>query len=154
MIKVLFVCWGNICRSPMAEFLMKAKVEAAGLSSEIYVESAGTSDEEIGNGVHSGTRRILDRLNIDCSQKRARQIRPDDYRNFDYIFGMESMNTSELRRVFKGDPERKIFRMLDFTEFPGDVDDPWYTGKFDETYRMIDAGCDAILAELKKKLGK
>ncbi len=152
MLRILFVCYGNICRSTMAEFVMKSKAEKAGLSDKIYVESAGTSDEEVGNPVYPGTRRALAKRGIDCSGKTARQTTRDDYRRFDYIVGMELANKLDLKRIYGGDALGKISLLLDYTDKPGDIDDPWYHRDFELTFRQIDAGCDGLLAELKKKL--
>ncbi|MBQ9873699.1 MAG: low molecular weight phosphotyrosine protein phosphatase [Thermoguttaceae bacterium] len=153
MIKILFVCYGNICRSTMAEFVMKDKVAAAGLEREILVESAGTSDEEIGNPVYPGTRKVLAKRGIDCSGKYARQMTRADYANHDLLIGMERMNLAAMRRICGGDPEGKIRRLLDYTDSPGEIDDPWYHNDFERTYREVSAGCDALLDALKRELG-
>ena len=152
MLRILFLCHGNICRSTMAEFVMKSKIAAAGLSDKIYVESAGTSDEELGSPVYPGTRRVLAEHGIDCSGKYARQTTRDDYDKFDYLIGMERVNARNMRRIYGGDPDGKIRLLLDFTDKPGDIDDPWYHRDFDATYREIDAGCDALLAAVRKEL--
>ncbi len=149
MIKILFVCHGNICRSPMAEFVMKSKVASAGLTDKIYVESAATSTEELGNTVYPGTKRVLAKHGIDCAGKRARQMRKDDYDKFDYLIGMEYINTRNMTRIVGKDPENKICRLLDFTDAPGDIDDPWYHGDFDETYELVEKGCEALLQKLR-----
>ena len=120
-ISILFVCHGNICRSTMAEFLMKRRVEELGLRDRYRIESAATSSEEIGSPVHPGTKRILNRLGIDCSAKRARKITREDYRNFDYIIGMDGRNKQNLLRFFGGDPEGKISLVMDYTPAPRDV---------------------------------
>ena len=130
MIKILFVCYGNICRSPMAEFVMKDLVNKKGESQDFYIESAATSTEELGNGVHRGTRQILDGLGIDYSSKRARQITKADYQKFDYIVGMDAMNKRDMLRVFGEDKEEKISLLLDWTGEYRDVADPWYTRNF------------------------
>ena len=117
-ISILFVCHGNICRSTMAEFLMKRRVEELGLRDRFRIESAATSSEEIGSPVHPGTKRILNRLGIDCSAKRARKITREDYRNFDYIIGMDGRNKQNLLRFFGGDPEGKISLVMDYTPAP------------------------------------
>ena len=148
MIKILFVCHGNICRSTMAEFLFKYEISKLGLEKEFYVESAGTSSEEIGNPVHYGTRRILDRFKIDYSLKRARQIEKRDYEKFDYIIGMDEYNLRNLIRFFKNDYKHKISLLLDYTSFPRDVDDPWYSGDFEQTYLDIIEGINGILDKL------
>ena len=140
MIKVLFVCLGNICRSPMAEFVMRYKLDKMGVSDKIYVSSAGTSSEEEGNAVHRGTARILDRLGIDYSVKRARRISMSDKDNYDYIVAMDSSNIRALSRI--GISAKKL---LDYTGSGRDVADPWYTGDFDTTYEDINAGVDALI---------
>lgn len=145
MIKVLFVCHGNICRSPMSEFLFKDMVLKANLSDLFYIESAATSDEEIGNPVHYGTKKILDNLNIDCSRKRARQIKKEDYKEFDYIICMDSYNERNLLSFFKQDTDNKIKRLLDYTMEKRDVIDPWYSGNFQQTYEDIMFGLKSFL---------
>lgn len=148
MIKILFVCHGNICRSTMAEYVMKHLVKEAGLEGEFYIDSAATSTEEIGNGVHHGTRRKLAQVGIPCGDHRARQVTWRDYQEFDHIIGMDNANIRNLRRMLKGDPDGKISMMLDYTHRPGEVADPWYTGDFDETYRDVLDGCEGLLREL------
>ena len=142
MIKVLFVCHGNICRSPMAEFLFKDYIEKKDLSNLFLIESAATSTEEIGNPVHYGTKRILNSLGIDCSKKRARQIRRTDYEQFDYIIGMDQYNIQNLKRYF--DSDDKIYSLLEFAQINRDIRDPWYTGNFEETYKDIMIGIEAF----------
>lgn len=150
MTRILFVCYGNICRSPMAEFVMKNLVEKKGESDKFYIESAATSTEELGNGVHWGTRGILDRLNIDYSKKRARQITKADYQKFDYIVGMDGMNKRDMLRAFGGDPDGKISLLLDWTDTPRDVADPWYTHNFEITYADVVKGTNGLYKEIKK----
>ncbi|MBQ7972229.1 MAG: low molecular weight phosphotyrosine protein phosphatase [Lachnospiraceae bacterium] len=150
MIKVLFICHGNICRSPMAEFVFKNMVENRGLEDLFHIASAATSTEEIGSPVHYGTARILDRLHIDYSDKRARQMTKRDYEEYDYLIGMDSRNLRNMHRMIGGDPDDKIHLMLDFTDEPGDVADPWYTGNFEVTYRDVVAGCEGFLEYLKR----
>lgn len=145
MIKVLFVCHGNICRSPMAEFLFKDMVLKANLNDLFYIESAATSDEEIGNPVHYGTKKILDNLHIDCSEKRARRIKKEDYKAFDYIICMDSYNERNLLVFFKQDADNKIKRLLDYTIEKRDVIDPWYSGNFQQTYEDIMLGLKSFL---------
>ena len=144
---ILFVCHGNICRSPMAEFVMKKEAEKAGRSTDFYVESAAVSSEEIGNPVYPPARRLLAAHGIDCSGKTARRIRPEDYEKFDLIIGMDNSNMVRLRRFFPEDPEGKIVRLLDLTDAPGEVDDPWYSGDFEQTYKDVLAGVHALLAK-------
>lgn len=152
MIKILFVCHGNICRSPMAEFVMKAKVDEAGLSDKIYVESVATSTEELGNPVHQGTRRVLAEHGIDCGGKTARELCAADYDKFDRLIGMETANCLSMRWIVGRDPKKKICRLLDFTDAPGDIDDPWYHGDFDATYQLVEKGCAALLEKLQAEL--
>ena len=144
---ILFVCHGNICRSPMAEFVMKKEAEKAGRSADFYVESAAVSSEEIGNPVYPPARRLLAAHGIDCSGKTARRIRPEDYEKFDLIIGMDNSNMVRLRRFFPEDPEGKIVRLLDLTDVPGEVDDPWYSGDFEQTYKDVFAGVHALLSK-------
>ena len=150
MIKILFVCHGNICRSPMAEFFMKKLVKEEGLEKEYLIESAATSTEELGNPVHYGTKQVLRKYNIDCSQKRAVQINKSDYAKYDHIIGMDSWNIRNMKRIFGEDKQSKISLLLDYTNTPGDVADPWYTGNFDATERDVMAGCKGLLERLKK----
>ena len=145
MIKILFICHGNICRSPMSEYVMKDLVEKRGLSDCFYIDSAATSTEETGNRVHRGTREKLREKGIFCGDHRARQMTRADYGEFDYLIGMDTWNVSNMERIAGKDPEKKIRRLLDFTEFPGDIADPWYTGNFDETYEDVSEGCQALL---------
>ena len=151
MIKILFVCHGNICRSPMAEFVMKDMVQAAGLQDEIYVESAATSTEEIGNPVYPPARRKLAEHGIGCAGKTARQLKRQDYETFDLLIGMDSANLSNMRRMCGGDEENKIHAMMDYTDRPGEVADPWYTGNFEDTWRDVNAGCRGLLEQLKRE---
>ncbi|MDE6407829.1 MAG: low molecular weight phosphotyrosine protein phosphatase [Anaeroplasmataceae bacterium] len=142
MIKVLFVCHGNICRSPMAEFLFKDYVRKKNKDALFCVESAATSSEEIGNPVHYGTKKILNALGIDCSKKRARRIRLEDINEYDFIIGMDQYNISNLIRFFG--TKEKIFSLLDFANLHQDISDPWYTGNFQKTYEDICIGIEAF----------
>lgn len=148
MLKILFVCHGNICRSPMAEFVMKDLVQKAGLSHQIQVDSAATSSEEIGNSIHYGTRRKLQEKGIPFDDHRARRMTKRDYETYDLLIGMETMNIRNMMRITQGDPLHKISRILDHTPHPRDIDDPWYTGNFDITYEQIREGCEALLQKL------
>lgn len=150
MIKVLFVCLGNICRSPMAEYVLKDMVKKEKIK-EIYIDSAGTSREEIGNFIHYGTRKKLEEKKIECGNHVARQITKQDYKQFDYIIGMEKKNIEEIKRIVGKDTENKIYRLLDFSKNPRDIADPWYTGNFDITYQDIVEGLEGFLKDLKKK---
>ena len=148
MIKVLFVCHGNICRSPMAEFLFKDYVAINGKSTEFYIESCATSTEEIGNSVHYGTRRILGNLGIDCSNKRARQIKQYDFNKFDYIIAMD-LNNLRWLRGYKG--YEKVKLLLEYAGLNRSIADPWYTGDFNETYDDIMKGLKAFYKYLEKE---
>ena len=150
MIKILFVCHGNICRSPMAEFLMKDLVENMGLEKDFYIESAATSTEEIGNGVYPPVKRILKARGIDTSAKHARQMTRADYDKFDYIVCMDSNNMRNMGYIAI-DTQGKYSKLLDFTDSPHDVADPWYSGDFETTEREIEQGCKALLEHILKK---
>ena len=154
VIRILFVCHGNICRSPMAEFVLRDMVERQGWAERVAVESAATSTEEIGNPVHPGTREKLRQAGISCQGKRARQIRPEDYERFDWIVGMDDWNMRNLRRMFPGDPKGKLHKMLDFCGTGSDVADPWYTGNFDATWQDVQRGCRAMMKQMEKELTK
>ncbi len=149
MIKVLFICHGNICRSPMAEFVMKDLVQKAGLEREVMVASAATSREEIGNPVYPPVRRLLTEHGIDCSMKRARQLCPGDYEAYDLLIGMDQQNLRNMQRICGGDPDKKMRLLLDFTNHPGSVADPWYTGDFQTTWRDVTEGCQGLLKQLQ-----
>ena len=148
MIKILFVCHGNICRSTMAEYVMKDLVKKAGREGEFFIDSAATSREEIGNGVHHGTRRKLAQMGVPCGDHRARQMTRDDYDRFDLLIGMDNANIRNMTRICGGDEDGKIHMMLDYTDRPGEVADPWYTGNFDETWNDVFEGCTNLLAQL------
>ncbi|MDO5310041.1 MAG: low molecular weight protein-tyrosine-phosphatase [Planctomycetia bacterium] len=151
-INLLFVCHGNICRSPTAEFVMKYKVVQANAAQFFHIESAATSSEELGNPIYPGARKALIKHKIPFDDgKRARRVVPEDYQRYDLIIVMDSENLWSLKRraqVFAQDPEHKIARLLDFTAQPGDVDDPWYHNQFDRTLEEISHGCDALLERL------
>lgn len=145
MLDILFICHGNICRSPMAEFVMKDLTERQGLAGKFQIASAATSREELGNDIHPGTRRVLEREGIPFSSRQARQITKSDYEAYDYIIAMDRANLRNLERLLGGDPEGKFFLFLEFAGEHRDIADPWYTGNFDETYRDIKQGCTALL---------
>ena len=150
MIKVLFICHGNICRSPMAEFIMKYLVDQRGITNQFHIASAATSTEEIGSRVHHGTAAVLDRLGIDYSEKRARQMTKKDYQDYDMLIGMDDWNMRNMNRIAGGDPDGKLYLLMDFTDRPGEVADPWYTRNFEVTYRDVMDGCEGLLAYLEE----
>ena len=151
MIRILFVCHGNICRSPMAEFVMKDLVEKAGLEGRFHIESAATSTEEIGNPVYPPARRKLAEHGIDCAGKRARQLTRSDYGKYDLLIGMDRANLRNMQRICGGDPGGKIHLLMDYTGRPGEVADPWYTDDFETTWRDILAGCRGLLNVCRKQ---
>lgn len=145
MKKILFVCHGNICRSPMAEFVMKDLVANHGLQDQFYIESAATSTEEIGNEVYPPAKHKLAEHGISCKGKRARQMKKTDYERFDLLIGMDEWNIGNMNLICGGDPEGKIHKLLDYTNRKGDVADPWYTGDFEATWQDVTEGCQGIL---------
>ena len=145
MIRILFLCHGNICRSPMAEFIMKDLVKKAGLEQSIQIESAATSTEEIGNPVYPPARRKLSEHGIDCSGKRARQLLNSDYEKYDLLIGMDQANLRSMYRICGGDFADKMHLLMDFTDRPGEVADPWYTDDFDTPWRAGEEGCRRLL---------
>ena len=149
MTNILFICHGNICRSPMAEFVMKDLVKKAGLESQFHIESAATSTEEIGNPVYPPARRKLAEHGIDCTGKTARQLTRADYDRFDFLIGMDRANLRNMGRICGGDPDGKLHLLMDYTDHPGDVADPWYTGDFGTTWRDVLAGCQGLLSQLQ-----
>ncbi len=151
MIKILFVCHGNICRSPMAEYAMKDMVQKIGLESKYEIASAATSREEIGNPVYPPARRKLAENGIGCSGHHARQMTAGDYRHYDLIVCMDRHNLRNAARIAGGDPENKIVLLLDFTERKGsEVADPWYTDDFETAWQDIMEGCSGLLKRTKK----
>ena len=151
MIKVLFICHGNICRSPMAEYLFRDMVQKKGLSDCFHIASAATSREEIGNGVYPPAKRKLASVGISCTMHHARQVTKADYDAYDYLLVAERYNIPNLMRQIKEDPQHKVSRLLDFSTHPRDIADPWYTGDFDVTYDDIMEGLEAFLEHLKKE---
>ena len=154
MVKILFVCHGNICRSPMAEFIMKKMVRERGLDREFVIASAATSREELGNPVYPPAKRILFRHGITCNGKTAVQMTRADYGKYDYIVAMDKQNLRNITRIIGNDSENKVSLLLDFTDFPRSVDDPWYSGDFETAYSDIEEGCEALLAEIIRKMRK
>ncbi len=153
MIRVLFVCHGNICRSPMAEFICKNKVRERGLEKYIYIESAATSYEEIGNPVYPPARKKLTEKGItDFTHKRARHMEKSDYKAFDYIIGMDNMNIRNMMRILGNDPDDKVYMMMEFTGRAEEVDDPWYTGDFEGVYRQLDEAIDCLIDRIAAEL--
>ena len=150
-IKVLFICHGNICRSPMAEFVLKDITQKENLSNSFYIASAATSTEEIGNPVHHGTRNKLREVGISTAGKYAVQMKKSDYAKYDYLIGMDAWNIRNMNRIAGHDSEHKICRLLDFSEHPRDIADPWYTGDFETTYSDIVEGCRAFLETLRRQ---
>ena len=143
--RILFVCHGNICRSPMAEFVMKELVRKAGIEDDFDIESAATSTEEIGNSVYSPARRKLAEHGISCAGKTARQMTRQDYEEFDLLVGMDRWNIRNMRSICGGDPLGKIVMLMDYTSRPGDVADPWYTEDFEATWQDVLEGCQGLL---------
>ena len=154
MTKIMFVCHGNICRSPMAEFIFKNLIRERDIEDQFKVASSATSTEEIyngrGNPVYPPARRELALHGISCDGKRAVQLQKSDYAKYDYLIGMDSANIRNMHLILGGDPEHKISRLMDYTARPGDVADPWYSDRFDITYRDVLEGCEALLLHLSK----
>lgn len=148
MIKVLFICHGNICRSTMAQFVFQDMVNRAGRQDDFYIDSAATSREEIGCGPHYGTVRKLNREGVPVLEHYARQMTRRDYDQYDYLIGMDSANIRNMKRIAGGDPDGKIFKLLEFAGETRDIADPWYTGNFDRTYEDVREGCEALLKKL------
>jgi len=149
MIKVLFVCLGNICRSPMAEFVLKEMVRQRGLQRDFLIESAATSSEEIGNDMHRGTKKKLTEENIPFTSRAARKLVFEDYEKYDYLIGMDESNVRNMKRILGRN--EKIYKLLDFTSHSRDIADPWYTGNFDQTYDDVVEGCEGFLEFLCEK---
>lgn len=151
MLKILFICHGNICRSPLAESVFTYKVKELGIADQFVIDSCATSTEEIGNAPHRGTVNKLREVGIPLVPHRARQITLKDYDNFDYIIGMDEWNIRNLNRMLKGDPEGKVYKFLTFAGSGRDIADPWYTGNFDETYADVVEGCEGFIKYLSEK---
>jgi len=152
MIRIMFVCHGNICRSPMAEFVMRDIVKSNGYGDKISVSSSATSTEEIGNPVHYGTRNKLKQYGISTSGKYAVQLKKDDYAKYDYIIGMDSWNIRNILRIVGADNENKVYKLLEFAGQNRDIADPWYTDNFDETYNDVLLGCTKLFEKIKKEI--
>lgn len=150
MIKILFICHGNICRSPMAEFVMKDLVRKAGLEGQFIIESKATSTEELGNSPHPGTVRKLREVGVPMGAHRAEQMSRSDYEKYDYLIGMDGWNLRNIMRIIDDDPEGKVSLLLEHAGSSRDIADPWYTGNFDQTYDDVVEGCMALLEELRK----
>ena len=148
MTSILFICHGNICRSPMAEFVMKDLVKKSGLEAQFHIESAATSTEEIGNPVYPPARKKLAEHGISCEGKTARQLIRADYDRFDLLIGMDRANLRNMHRICGGDYDGKLHLLMDYTDRPGDVADPWYTGNFETTWRDVLAGCRGFFSQL------
>ena len=153
MIKILFVCHGNICRSPIAEFVFRDMVKKQGIEERFQIASAATSSEEIGSKAHRGTRQVLKEHGIEVTDRCAVKMKKEDYLTYDYLIGMDQRNIHNMIRIIGGDPEEKIWRLLDFTDEPGDIADPWYTGDFNLTYQDVVRGCESFLTFLNSKRG-
>ena len=148
MKKILFICHGNICRSPMAEFVMKDMAAKAGAGERFVIDSAATSTEELGNPVYPPAQRELAAHGVVCGPHTARQMTRADYDKYDLLIGMDSANIRNMTRICGGDPDGKLHLLMDYTDRPGDVADPWYTGDFEATWQDVPAGCQGLLKEL------
>lgn len=152
MIKIMFVCHGNICRSPMAEFIFKDMVQKQGIANDFLIASSATSTEEIWNGignpVYPPAKAELAKHGLTCKGKRAVQLKKNDYAEYDYFIGMDSANIRNMIRIFGGDKDHKISKLMDYTDRGGDVADPWYSRRFDVAYRDIYDGCTGLLKRL------
>lgn len=151
MIKVLMICHGNICRSPMAKYILQDIVEKRGIAADFYIDSCATSYEEIGNPVYPPARQELSRHGISCKGHAARKLVKADFEEFDYLIAMEQYNLRNIRREFGDELTSKVSLLLDYTDTPGDIEDPWYSGGFDATYKEIVRGCEGLLAHLGYK---
>ena len=148
MIKVLFICHGNICRSPIAEYILKDLVSKRRIADQFYIASAATSYEEIGNPVYPPARAELAKHGIGCKGHAARKLVKKDWEDYDYLIAMEEYNLRNIRREFGDTMTKQVSLLLDYTNNPGDIDDPWYTGSFGKTYEEILTGCEGFLEYL------
>ena len=151
MIRVLFVCHGNICRSTMSQFVFQDMINKRGLTDQFYINSAATSREEIGNGPHYGTVNKMREVGIPVLPHHAVQMTKKDYKDYDYLIGMDEANIRNMTKISGGDPDGKIHMLLDFSDEPRAIADPWYTGNFDVTYNDVVEGCEALLSFLMRK---
>lgn len=152
MKNIMFVCHGNICRSPMAEALFRDMLKKNNLQNKVFVDSSATSYEEIGNPVHNGTRKKLEEFNISVDGLFSTKLKKSDFDKFDYIFVMDNNNLNNIKREFGDYDSEKVMRLLDITNSPRDIADPWYTGDFDKTYNDIYEGCSVLLERIKSEL--
>lgn len=148
VIKILFVCYGNICRSPMAEFVLKDMIQKKNRQAEFEIASAAVSDDALGCDMHRGSRQKLTEEGIPFSSRQARRMCPEDYHRYDWIVAMDRSNIADIERITRGDPENKVRLLLDFAGEHRDIADPWYTRDFDATYKDITKGCQALLNQL------
>lgn len=153
MVKILFVCLGNICRSPMAEFIFRNIIEKKGLERNFFIDSAATSDynEKNKTSIYSEAKDILGKKNIPFTNRLSKQMKKEDYHKFDYIIGMEEENIGNILKIIETDTEKKVFKLLDFTENPRDIIDPWYSGDFNATYNDIKYGFEKLLEHILNK---
>lgn len=152
MIKICFVCLGNICRSPMAEFIMKDKIKKNNLQAKFFIESKGTSYEEEGNDTYPNVKRLLEEKGISYTKRCATTLVKSDYEKYDYFIGMDQNNIRNMKYLFNNDPNSKVYKLLDFTELKKDVEDPWYTRNFEKVYQEIEIGCDELIKYLIKNI--
>ena len=152
MIRIMFVCHGNICRSPMAEFIMKKLVSDMGYGDDFYISSSATSTEEIGNSVYPPAKSELAKHGIGCSGKTSVQLKKSDYEKYDYFIGMDTVNIRNMNRIFDNDKDGKIYKLLTFAGRGDDVADPWYSRDFETTYRDIDEGCRGLIKHIMEEL--
>lgn len=149
MKKILFVCHGNICRSPMAACVLGYLARERGMAGRLHIGSAATSAEELGNPIYPPARRTLEKHGVPPDGHRAVQLAAADYDRYDYLIGMDSRNLANMLRILGADPQNKVCRLLDFTDRPGDIADPWYTGDFEAAFQAVWAGCEGLLAALE-----
>lgn len=150
MIRIMFVCHGNICRSTMSEFVMKHLVREAGIEDKVYIASSATSYEEIGSDTHYGTKAVLDKHNIPYTKRQAVHLEKSDYDKYDYFIGMDDANIRNMKKILGSD--KKIYMLLEFAGSYDSISDPWYTGDFDVTYADVLKGCSGLLEQIKKAL--